>query len=365
MDRNRLNELIARYKDGTLTQEEKALLDTWYLQLSQQPEPSISERDLQHRLDVIWGDLEINRVQRSRYRRFTAYFSVAALLVMGLGFYFNKSNKEGMAKEISQTDILPATNKATLTLPNGGKVALSGQQDGIVVGNKTVTYYDGTMISHAAVDSVQITADTKLSLTTPKGGKYRVILSDGTKVWLNAVSTLTYPAEFTGDRREVEIVGEAYFEVVNTPLPFIVKTRGQEVTVLGTEFNINAYAVEAVVKTTLVNGAIRVDARDETLYLEPGEQAVSGHTTLHKMKADMDVAISWKSELFVFKDEPLPSILLQLSRWYDIEVDYDGVSNMKLDGEIPRTFTLEEVIRSLEAGSDIKFSLNERRLTVK
>src|SRR5690606_3501169 len=102
MDRNRLNELIARYKDGTLTQEEKALLDTWYLQLSQQPEPSISERDLQHHLDVIWGDLEINRVQRSRYRRFIAYFSVAALLILGLGFYFNKNNQEEIANKISQ-----------------------------------------------------------------------------------------------------------------------------------------------------------------------------------------------------------------------------------------------------------------------
>lgn len=365
MDENRLKELIARYKAGTLTQEEKALLDAWYLHLSQQPEPSVSEKDLQQRLDRIWKELTINPVQNGHYRQFIAYFSVAALLLIGFGIHFNKSSSDGITKKISQTDISPRTNKAVLTLANGRKVALSSQQDGIVVGDETVTYHDGTSIDQASDDSdLAITATAKLSLTTPRGGQYRVVLSDGTKVWLNAVSTLTYPAKFTGNKREVEIMGEAYFEVAHALLPFVVRTRDQEVTVLGTEFNVNAYTEDVVAKTTVVSGAVRVDARGESLYLEPGEQAISGHT-LHKKKADIDVAIGWKSEIFVFKDEPLPSILLQLSRWYDVEVDYSGVSDIKLDGEIPRTFTLEEVIRSLEAGSQIKFTLNEGRLTVK
>ncbi|WP_240916558.1 FecR family protein [Pedobacter sp. HDW13] len=195
------------------------------------------------------------------------------------------------------------------------------------------------------------------------------MLDDGTTVWLNAASSLRYPLHFNGNERRVELTGEGYFEVAHLKTkPFIVVTGKQEVEVLGTHFNINAYPDEEDVKTTLLEGSVKVKSlqdKSQSKYLKPGEQSVLNNNNWLVKQVDAATQVDWKNGRFIFKDEELKSVMRKLARWYDIEVDYtQPVENLNFSGKISRSKTLKDVLRILTRTNDVTFKVKERRVTV-
>ncbi len=347
MDKNnKIEALIQRYQEGTCSARERELVEE-VLFLHPAKESGTAGEDTYK--NALWDKLYPMLQQRRRQHRW--YYAAAAIFIgvmcTALYFYVIVGNQKPEAVLIAATEILPGYNQATLTLADGTKVALDSAQSGIIVKDEDIKYNNGKKlegIRHTAegpspVPGAIVNRKSELVnvLTTPKGGQYQIILSDGTKVWLNAASTLKYPSQFSGDKREVFLEGEAYFEVAKsgkTPkaeesqevtAPFMVKTRNQQTLVLGTEFNISAYASDNRIKTTLVNGAVRVEAAaGANMTLAPREQAVWENDRLTKHKAHVENEIAWKNGLFSFDDKPFGEVMTELARWYNLQVKYEG-----------------------------------------
>ena len=251
---------------------------------------------------------------------------------------------------------MPGSNKAILTLADGSTIILQSAINGIVAqqGNTKISKSaDGQLVYKSLNEKP--TEVLINSIATPKGGQYQLVLSDGSIVWLNAASSLRFPAAFAGSERKVELSGEAYFEVAkNASMPFKVEVAGKgEVEVLGTHFNVNAYSDEATVNTTLVEGRVKVKAlanRDSRI-IAPGEQAQlegNGRISINK-DADTEQAMAWKNGTFNFSHAELGVVMRQLSRWYDVDIKFEGpVSQRQFSGEIQRDLKLSQVLKLLE-----------------
>lgn len=264
---------------------------------------------------------------------------------------------------------LPGTNKAVLTLADNSVVVLDDSVNGQIARQGTTRIAklaNGQLIYNAAGNDkpAQLLFNT---LTTPKGGQFKLTLPDGSKVWLNAASSIRYPIAFTGNKREVYITGEAYFEVVHdNRMPFHVVANGMDVEDIGTSFNINAYDNEAVIKATLVEGEIKVAMGNREQHLLPGQQTFldqSGKFTLIK-NADVELAIAWKNGFTKFKSADIESIMRQVERWYDIEVVYEGnIPVRNFTGGVTRDSNLSELLKILEL-SNIHFRKDGKKLIV-
>lgn len=304
----------------------------------------------------IHGQGVLNRPKKIRFIvRLLPYVAVVTLIAFVGYFYLSQSSVE---KAIVLQDLKPSVNRASVTLSDGRVIELSNEQRGIVLG-KELTYQDGSLISRFDEEVFYSV------LKTSPGGQYQITLTDGTKVWLNAESKLTYPSRFEGGQRVVEIVGEAYFEVTNRytssgeKIPFIVKTPQQEIEVLGTQFNVMAYTNDLFVQTTLVEGAVKVYAEREHLYLKPNEQGVLKDGVLHKRVVDVDYYVAWKKNEFVFQETELRDAMKILGRWYDFDVLYEGeVPITHFYGSISREKGLSEVLRIMETGG-LKFRIEK------
>lgn len=306
---------------------------------------------------------------------YSARWVVAASLILtaSVAYYLwtPGTDSSDPARE-ETTTILPGTNKATLTLADGRTIDLSTVQEGIIVGNSEITYSDGTGVLHPEAGKSGNPEGNPhfMALSTPKGGTYQVMLPDGTKVWLNAGSTLKYPSRFANDERVIELEGEAFFYVRGIPeVPLTVKSQGQELTVLGTEFNITAYPDDKEIRTTLVTGSVRVSAQvsgnKQSLVLKPGEETVRLNTGLQKQTADIAAATAWKDGVFYFNDTPFDEMMKQLSRWYDMDIRYASaaVPNITFTGKMSRKVPLDVVLDFLRT-SQVSFRINGRELTV-
>jgi len=277
--------------------------------------------------------------------------------------------KEQTPSSLFGGDALPGGNRATLTLANGRKVDLSSEQGEIVIGEQ-VRYGNGVPVIHN--QQKQIAADSnQMAISTPKGGQYRIKLPDGTMVWLNAATTLRYPQHFNEGERTVELEGEAYFEVkpirskqLRTPVPFLVKTHKQTVEVLGTAFNVSAYEDEESVKTTLVQGTVRVshytlEHKKTAIILKPGEQSSVQNGRGQVSEVDLMSFISWRKGVFYFNETQLTDAMNQLSRWYDVEIVYQGkIPNTYFYGEISRNKSLATVLEILQEGG-VRFKIEK------
>ena len=323
-----------------------------------------------------------NAIGRSRYRlMWTKVAAAAAILIFmsaGAWFYLTRGNLKPQpghiaAKQI-KNDVLPGGNKAILTLGNGKEIVLNNIKDGVVArqnGIAAIKTKDGQLVNKVEDGSkpaggLPISYNT---VTTLRGGQYQVILPDGTKVWLNAASSLKYPTAFTGGERNVELTGEAYFEVAkNAAMPFRVRSAGQTVQVLGTHFNINAYEDERAIKTTLLEGSIQITYQQAKALIKPGEQAriVAGSTNkiMIDENADTDEAVAWKDGYFQFNHADIRTVMRQISRWYDVTVRYDGtVSSKDFGGAIERNLKLSQVLHILEK-SQVHFTINGKEVVV-
>jgi ferric-dicitrate binding protein FerR (iron transport regulator) len=310
------------------------------------------------------------------------YWVAAVLLVLLSGTYFfylqhspEKGNKQPV---LAKQDILPGKEGAVLTLADGTRMVLDSLGNGVIAmqNGARVVLQNGQL----AYDAAQAAGGpvSYNTMSTPRGRQFSLVLPDGSKVWLNSASSISFPTSFSADKRMVTIEGEVYFEVAqHSAKPFIVKARHTEVDVLGTHFNINAYSDEQVVATTLLQGSVRAsvlanDQLTEGMILQPGQQAQVAETILKKdasrLKLVNNVAITkvmaWKNGVFDFEDTNLESLMRQLTRWYDIEVVYEkGVPNMEFGGKMSRNMKLSDVIKALkEAG--VNCSLEEGRKLV-
>ncbi|RZJ92246.1 MAG: FecR family protein, partial [Chryseobacterium sp.] len=294
-------------------------------------------------------------------------------LGLSLYFYSSKSPDKVELANVEVADINPAGNKAYLTLGNGKRIALTDASNGTIAEQTNVQITktaDGqlvyTIAENKSGSSSQLEYNT---IETPNGGRYEIALPDGTHVWMNAASSLKYPASFASlKERRVELQGEAYFQVAKDKQhPFIVKTAQQEVKVLGTHFNINSYADEPEVKTTLLEGSINVsDLKSKSSkILKPGQQAIAKDRDLKVGVADVDQAMSWKNGDFVFVGEDLKAVMRQIARWYDVEIEYQGdINSSGVVSTISRTKKLSQVLKALQINQGIHFKVEGRRVLV-
>jgi Fe2+-dicitrate sensor, membrane component len=298
-------------------------------------------------------------------------YAAAAILVLTIGAYlwFNNSNKPlnvaATQPVPAKNDVAPGRDGAILTLADGRQVVLDSMGNGVIAEQSgvQVVLQDGQLAYDQSAKPVEDIAYNTMS--TPKGRQFRVTLPDGTKVWLNSASSIRYPTVFSGDDRKVDITGEVYFEVAkNANKPFKVKVNDNtEIQVLGTSFTINAYDNEAAIKTTLLEGSVRINAYKQVQTLKPGQQAQI--TTDKKLKvvndADVEKVIAWKNGYFNFNDADLYEVMRQLERWYDIEVVYaKPVRRIEFSGKLPRTLSLAQVLKIL-GEMQVKFKIEEGR----
>jgi len=318
-------------------------------------------------------------VSRLRYLRHW-WAAAAVLVLLGSGIYFwqQQSNHPAVAPSFTQLshDILPGKTGAILTLASGEQVILDSLKDGVVAAQHgTQTLLANGQLSYSQLSP---TADTISynTLTTPKGRQFKVMLPDSTMVWLNSSSSLTYPTVFAGRERKVTVSGEAYFEVAqNKNLPFRVHlNESVKIEVLGTHFNVNAYTDEASIKTTLLEGKVRVIAGSthSQAVILPGQQAQiipagNTHTVpqINITKVDTEQVMAWKNGWFNFENASLEEVMRQLARWYDIEVVYEnGIPDIHFVGEMNRNISLAGLLKILEK-TGVHFRLeNGRRLVV-
>ena len=353
--------------------------------------------------------------------------AAVAAITLGVWIYYTPSSRQSEAtRDLYANDIAPGKNTATLTLANGKTINLSDAKTGVVIGENDMSYNDGSIVvdpssrtegrelSSGGKDLSVLRDDEVITASTPRGGTYQVTLPDGTKVWLNAESKLVFPSKFmNGKTRNVRLVGEGYFEVATsytsvrgrrTKQSFIVESEGQRVEVLGTHFNINSYGDEGSAKTTLVEGSVRVSqavrhaefisasrsskaniqgSNDDagalkqvqgddraskvakSIIVKPNQQATLSDDKLSVQEVDIKQAIAWKEGDFIFRQEPLESIMKQVARWYNVEVTYKtDVSKHRFDGMVSRSKNISSVLKMIELTGKVHFKVEGRRITV-
>jgi ferric-dicitrate binding protein FerR (iron transport regulator) len=309
--------------------------------------------------DVDWDHM-FNRIMKKKparqvhIRRYAAAAAVILLLVIAGGFYHHTHKSSTVPQ-----DILPGNNKAMLTLADGSTVTLDSAGNRLIQQGKTAIQQQGGKLQYNAQNNDGTISYNTLS--TPRGGQFRITLPDGTEVWLNAASSLRYPVAFTGKQREVTLTGEAYFEVVhNENMPFSVHAGGMDIKDVGTHFNVMAYNDEVAVKTTLIEGAVNISDGKKNFLLKPGQQAVD----MAIQEADVDEAIAWKNGEFSFHHTSIYEVMRQLSRWYNVDVNYKDSLNIYLSGNITKNVTVSEVFKMLELAGDVTFKIENKKATV-
>ncbi|MEO6707575.1 MAG: FecR domain-containing protein, partial [Ginsengibacter sp.] len=322
---------------------------------------------------------ENGRVVRIKSRKlWMVAASVLIVLVAGISFlYINRNENRQIPGNVTKitilkNDIAPGGNKAVLTLSNGSSIVLDNAQNGTLTqqGNAKVVKLDNGKLVYQKDENTNAVAVQYNTITTPRGGQYQLVLSDGSKVWLNASSSIRFPTAFTGRERDVEIIGEVYFEVAhNVEMPFHVKVNGMDVAVLGTHFNINAYDDEDVTKTTLLEGSIKVSKGNKNTLITPGEQAQIADKNDKieiKKNVDLEEIVAWKNGKFIFQDVDIHSIMRQLERWYNITVSYEGnMPNEEFVGVISRDVNISQILNMLERTGTVKFKIEGRKIIVK
>lgn len=388
--------LIRKYRDGSISGEDMQLLDEW--KRSREENRALFEKlmddemlgdalleieeadtglHIQHIFEKAGLDLPVTEppaVRRFLSKRTAQWLAAAALIaaIAGTAWFFAGTDaRHPENKPIAAVDaILPGSDKALLTLSDGSQVVLDstvqdlikerGNVDILSKGGRLV--YDASKLLKAEGQPVSIN-----TITTPRGGQYQVVLPDGTAVWLNAASSLSFPTAFTGSERKVTITGEAYFEVArdkSKPFRVSVVSRvgitggGMEVTVLGTHFNINAYPDEDAMRTTLVEGSVMVRKAGAQMKIVPGEQAsvaVNG-TVFNKSHPDMEEVLAWKNGRFKFNNTGVVGIMRQIARWYDVDIKTEGdLSAIRFSGGISRKDNIQKLLEILESEGRVKF----------
>lgn len=374
MDKKVAKALIDKYLSGQCTPAEEAQVETWYNQLAGQQKDKPELPDYEARNAQIKAGLPPEPAAQPKVVRLWPHIAAAAsiLICLGVGiYYYNQTGQPKPVVQMAHNVIAPGGNKAVLTLANGHRIILADVRDGQLAaqGNTVIIKKaDGEVIYNYRTSRASASAElTYNTISTPRGGQYQVILPDGSHAWLNAASSIRFPTAFTGEDREVAITGEAYFEVAHDKAkPFRVNSAGQTVEVLGTHFNINAYDDEPTMNTTLLEGSVKITHGTELVLLKPGQQASTAYGTnnIRTKNTDAANAVAWKNGLFSFKQADIKTIMRQISRWYDLDIEYRGmVPDKKLSGEIYRSASGDEALQILKY-AHIPFRVDGKKIII-
>ncbi|WP_120516486.1 FecR family protein [Chitinophaga barathri] len=365
--------LAQKQLQGTISPEESAELAAWLAYddgLPLEVPPALAESaDLHEKkiLDAIERKIGWRKSGRIRMLRVAAA-AAAVLLIAALAWWLARSSSTVPSPSFitqHENDRPPGGNRAVLTLGNGQRIVLDSSANGILFsqGGIQAVKLDSSALAYSTGSSPE---EVQMhTLSTPVGGQFRITLSDGTGVWLNAASSLKFPSLFTGQDRQVEITGEAYFEVApDKARPFKVAFNGNSVEVLGTHFNVMAYPDETKSKVTLLEGSVAVSNPSGRHLLKPGMQALIGNTITTRT-ANVEEAVAWKNGLFIFDNEDIQGIMRKLSRWYDVKPVYAaGMPGTTFSGTISRYSNVSGVLQMLELTESIRFELKDGTIQV-
>jgi transmembrane sensor len=373
-----LEKMIKNYLSGKANPEEIAFLEA-YFQHFDQDEEVLTALTANEKL-MLGEEMEANINERifsahkpkilTLRRLIAAAAIIAVVLSISLYFYTNNSKvKPTLVAQINTNKIVPGGNKAFLTLADGVKISLDEASIGELSkqGNVIVRKTKDGQLMYDLSGTDQSGAVAFNTIETPRGGEYQVVLPDGTKVWLNAQSKLIFPTAFRGKQRKVELIGEGYFEVAkNKRMPFLVSSAGQVVEVLGTHFNISAYPDENTMKTTLLEGSVRITKTNtnQSAMLIPGQEAsIKTGGNILVAAVNTNNAVAWKNGYFMFANESLETVMTKISRWYDIDVTYKGnVTKEAFVGQVSRFEKISEVLSVLELTGLVHFKIEGRRV---
>lgn len=312
------------------------------------------------------------------YQRRLVQVAAAIFIFFIAGLVIFNSRKAKTDSEIAKINkpavIVPGGNKAILTISGGKTIVLDGAANGLVTrtgAGDVLKTQRGQLVykDKASGNSAATIADVEYNtLTTPRGGEYQLVLPDGTKVWLDAASSITYPVAFTGNSRRVKLTGQGYFEVAkNKKKPFYVDVNQTEIKVLGTHFNISAYNDDGRNTTTLLEGAVQVTRNNKIAMLKPGQQAVivNGSDDIAVSEADIEEAMAWKNGYFIFDDDDIRSVMRKVSRWYDVDVDFQrDFSDQHFGGTFYRSKSINELLDHFQKVGNLHFKISGRRIIV-
>jgi transmembrane sensor len=378
------NKILKKYRDGSASKEEIAFLESFYNMFDVNDDfvdDGNEDSHIQLKHNIKRGideqiNLYENKSVNTRFKFLYTKYAVAASIVVFLSvatyFFLKPAGNEKVAA--TYTTIRPGGNKAILTLAGGKTIVLDNAGHGEIARQAGISIHktaDGMLVYEAKADNGDATVQSNRifqnTISTPMGGQYMIVLPDGTKVMLNAASSLKYPVEFLGSERTVELNGEAYFEVTkNKHKPFKVKSGIQTIEVLGTHFNVNAYHDEAAIKTTLLEGSVKVAAGTNTGLIVPGQQCVVATQTgnLFKRNVNLEKETAWKNGVFAFENDDLKAVMRQVARWYDVDVEYAGsFPDQKFFGEISRSSNLSDVFKILEI-NNVHFAIKGKTVVV-
>lgn len=381
MKSNYLKKLIDKYQSGQLGDDEKQLLDAWMDQIGNQEQASSwSDEEISLLKNRLLEDTQgtITKLPKRKFPWLAIGIAASVLLVLGGFLWIRQSNLAPNQPEEILADNIYSDSPVVLLELDGQEFSLDAGKKGINTSLGELLYSDGS-----AIEAQKLHNDDQprwYTLSTPKGSQFSVELPDGSKVWLNAASSLRYPSAFSDTIREVELVGEGYFEVKNekhegrgTYRPFVVKAKDQKIYVLGTSFNVKAYASDRVSKTSLLTGKVEVESEGakKRMGLRPNQQLTFDSTTkaLQVREVDAWSCIDWKNNLFSFHNVTLMEIMQEVERWYNVQVDIENWPRDKFYGEVTREAPLSEILNMIENSSPYRFKViqqsGERRVVMR
>jgi transmembrane sensor len=381
--------ILKRYHEGEANAAEKAFVDHYYGFFDQLnadvPEFTPAERaDLEGEMESwllnhINGQVLPAAGGQMNRNKLWLRIAVAASLILATAwgiFYAAKYHHHDQVNQVAAVkDVVAGSDKAVLILSDGKRIRLEGAENGELAkqaGIEITKTRDGQLVYKGTGQKTVNSPMVYNTIVIPKGGQHQLILPDGTRVWLNASSSLKYPVYFAEKERVVQLTGEGYFEVAkNTAKPFKVLSAGQLVEVYGTHFNISAYADEQFCRTTLLEGSVRVSKQSKKSgssqhgILLPGQQAVVNEEQFQLKEVDVNSVIDWKNGYFIFKEDDIYTIMRKLSRWYNIDIDYAGnLEDVNFSGKVSKSKNLSEILRVLSLTGDVRFKVMGRRVTV-
>jgi transmembrane sensor len=382
MNTNRIKYLLDRFKKDKCTQAELEELNDWYHSLKggrSEYEAWLQDAGGEDKLrELLYSRFTYRINKKPVIRQINTWYRVAAILCVfittGYLFFFRKEAavEQTLVQAKKPMVISPGKDRAVLTMADGRQLVLDSSPNGELANEQGVQIsklengqlvykYDGSSVTSAALQWNMI--------NIPRAGQFQLVLPDGTKAWLNSETQLRFPVRFTGAERKVILTGEAYFEVAhNARMPFKVESAGQTVTVLGTHFNVKAYGDEHTMVTTLLEGRVRVDnpVSHKNTLLTPGLQAsvIRNKGDIKIASAPLEEVMAWKNGYFIFDNEDIHSIMRIISRWYDVDVDFNINKPIRLGGTFSKSSNLEQLLKNFSLVSDARFELKERRIIV-
>lgn len=374
MDEQQFSEILDRYIAGTANAEEQAWLESAYINLNKKSFPVYDDDSLDVQTDEMWRVVSKATQPAKKVIGFMPFiYAAAALLIVSLVavFVYNQSHPQSYLTNLpASKDIKAGKNKAVLILANGKRIDLDETTAGYLAdqtGVKILKTADGQVVYEMPQQVDQSDQTEYNTIQTPAGGQYQVNLPDGTHVWLNASSSVTFSTSFVSERM-VKLTGEAYFEVSKISVegkrvPFVVETENQKVEVLGTHFNVNAYRDERATKTTLLEGSVKVN---EDISLKPNQQARGNGSDIKVLTVNAQNFIDWKNGDFILENNDFRSIMRKIARWYDVEIVYidDAPQKLNLGGWISRSKNISSILAVMEQTGKVHFNIEGRRITV-